>query len=106
MTTLTRGKTTEASKSAEVSDRLDEILAKLAPLKPLVAEVAALKALLKKSREDVEAVCATNHAKDKEISLLKSRLNSLEQHHRGWSIQVNDLPIDTTAASNPPPPPR
>jgi chromosome segregation ATPase len=98
---MTRGKTTEAGKSADVSDRLDEILAKLAPLEPLVAEVAALKALLKKSQDDVEALPKTNCGKEKEISLLKARLNSLEQHHRGWSIRVNDMPIDSTAASNP-----
>jgi hypothetical protein len=71
---MTRGKSGDVGKAADV--------AKLAPLKPLVSEVAALKNLLKKLQEEVETLCAISSAKDKEISLLKTRLNNLEQHHR------------------------
>jgi hypothetical protein len=39
--------------------------------------------------------------KDKEINLLKTRLNNLEQHHRDWSICVNDMPIDSASANIP-----
>jgi hypothetical protein len=80
---MTRGKASDPAKASDMSERLDEILAKLAPLEPLVTEVAALKALLKKSQEDVDALHTENSVKDKEILILKTRLNNLEQHHRG-----------------------
>jgi DNA repair ATPase RecN len=97
---MTRGKSGDVGKAAVMSDWL-AILAKLSPLEPLVSEVAALKNLLKKLQEEVETLCAISSAKDKEISLLKTRLNNLEQHHRGWSIRVNNLPIEPSTANNP-----
>lgn len=89
------------NRNADVSERLEEILAKLAPLEPLVAQVASLKSLLEKSQEEVASLRTDSKKKDAEIALLKSRLNNLEQHHRGWSIRVNDLPLDPAAANDP-----
>ena len=64
---------------------------KLAKLESLINTITSEN---KQLRKDLESRDAT-------ILLLKSRLNHVEQHHRGWSIRVHNLPIPAEAESDP-----
>jgi hypothetical protein len=65
--------------------------AKLTKLESLMTDIASENKQLRKDLESRDAI----------ILHLKSRINQVEQHHRGWSIRVHNLPIPSVAESDP-----
>ena len=81
--------------------QFDILLAKLTALESLPAKIQSLEKLLTDSIAATKALKEEVAVKDKVISSMKLKLNSLEQHNRKWSIRVNNVVIPDDEASDP-----
>jgi hypothetical protein len=78
------------------SGQYDSIMAKLAILDTLIdlpAKMSSLEKLLQEANSKIAAQQAKILNKDKAISDLKVKVNSLEQYNRKWSVRINNLPL-------------
>ena len=81
--------------------QFDILLAKLTALETLPSKIQSLEKLLTDSIAKTKALQEEVKAKDKLISNMKLKMNSLEQHNRKWSIRVNNIAIPEDESSDP-----
>ena len=74
------------------TDKLDIILEKLNNMEALLTAAQAENKQLKEEAAE----------RDKVIGSLKQRLNHLEQHHRSWSIRINNVSLADLNENDPP----
>jgi hypothetical protein len=74
---------------------------KFATLSPVPANLSKLETLIKDIASENKQLRRDLETRDAVIHSLKARLNHVEQHHRGWSIRVHNLPIPTEAENDP-----
>jgi hypothetical protein len=80
---------------------LKVITAKLTHLDPMSARLEKLEQLLNEAAGENKKLRDDLRVRDAEILQLKTRLNSVEQYNRSWSIRVNELPIPAAAETDP-----
>jgi len=81
----------------------DAIMAKLAILDTLIdlpAKMSSLEKLLQEANSKIAAQQAEIHTKDRAIADLKTKVNSLEQYNRKWSVRINNLPLQDGAETD------
>jgi hypothetical protein len=100
----TRSDTQRGSVSSEGSnhDKLDEILEKLASLDSITKKLSNLENMLAATQAENKVLRETVNRQNDSIIELKSRLNSLEQHGRSFSVRVNNLHLDAPEEKDPP----
>jgi hypothetical protein len=74
---------------------------KLAMLAPVPDKLSKLEALVTELTTENKMLRKELDSRDATILTLRSRLNHVEQHHRGWSLRVHNLPIPADAESDP-----
>lgn len=74
---------------------------KFATLAPIPDKLTKLETLISNIISENKQLRKDLESRDATILTLKSRLNHVEQHHRGWSIRVHNLPIPADAESDP-----
>jgi uncharacterized protein YoxC len=78
--------------------KVDKIESEVKDLKTLMI---SLKEENKELREQVKAKDKVIEDMAKAVSGLEDKLNSVEQHHRGWGARVLNLPVSDAEAANP-----
>jgi FtsZ-binding cell division protein ZapB len=66
---------------------------KFATLVPIPDKLNKLEKLISSLTEENKQLRKEIERRDTTILTLKSRINHVEQHHRGWSIRVHNLPV-------------
>jgi FtsZ-binding cell division protein ZapB len=74
---------------------------KYATLVPIPDKLTKLELLIAQVIEENKQLRKDLESRDATILTLKTRINHVEQHHRGWSIRVHNLPIPAEAESDP-----
>jgi hypothetical protein len=74
---------------------------KMSTLVPVPDKLTKLEALITNLSEENKQLRKDLESRDGTILALRSRLNHVEQHHRGWSIRVHNLPIPANDESDP-----
>jgi hypothetical protein len=95
------GPPTQKENIDNIMAELKVITAKLANLDPMPARLEKLELMLKEAAGENKKLREDLRVRDAEILQLKTRLNSIEQYNRSWSIRVNELPIPATAETDP-----
>jgi hypothetical protein len=85
---------------AGLNGKLEGMERKLDALENLPARLSRMEKLLEKANAENAALSKAMAFKEEQINSLTLRLNSLEQHHRSWSIRINGLSIPATAETN------
>jgi hypothetical protein len=84
------------------SDKLDEILSRLAGLDKITQKLANMETMLASMQAENKVLKETVVKQDTVILELRGRLNNLEQHGRSFSVRVNNLSLDGTEERDPP----
>jgi FtsZ-binding cell division protein ZapB len=74
---------------------------KFATLAPIPAKLTKLEELITDLTNDNKQLRRELDSRDTTIRQLQNRLNHVEQHHRGWSIRIHNLPLPPDAESDP-----
>jgi hypothetical protein len=83
-----------------LNGKLDGMDKKIDALESLPARLAKMEKLLTKVNEENGILRKAMQQKEEQINSLTLKLNSLEQHHRSWSIRVSNLPIPQNEETN------
>jgi hypothetical protein len=94
-TNNTNGATGNSSNgsSTTTTEQYNNIISKLTALESLPSKLAALEKLLQDQNTKITCLQQQVEAKDKIISDLKAKTNSLEQYHRSWSVRINNVTL-------------
>jgi hypothetical protein len=100
-------KTRNPSNSSEEGDvsnseKLDAILEKLAGLDAISQKLSRLETAMTALQAENTTLKATINDQQSTILDLKTKLNSLEQHGRSFSVRVNNVPLDGVDERDPP----
>jgi hypothetical protein len=90
------------SSEGSSSDKLDEILEKLACLDNIATKVANMETMLAAAHAENKELKEVVNTQNIKIKNLQDRLNNLEQHGRSFSVRVNNLPLDGIDKREPP----
>jgi hypothetical protein len=85
---------------AGLNGKLEGMERKLDALENLPARLSRMEKLLEKANAENAGLVKAMAFKEEQINNLTLRLNSLEQHHRSWSIRINGLSIPTSVETN------
>jgi hypothetical protein len=87
---------------ASNTDKLDEILNRLAGLDSITKKLSNMETMLTAMQAENKALKETIKNQDSTILQLKEKLNNLEQHGRSFSVRVTNLPLEGTEERDPP----
>jgi predicted nuclease with TOPRIM domain len=89
-------------------EQLASICAKVNQMDQIETEVRNVKTIVESLREENKSLRAALKLKDEELTdvqssltTLEQKLNNLEQHHRGWSARVLNIPTTEEEESDP-----
>jgi hypothetical protein len=85
---------------AGLNGKLEGMSKKLDALENLPSRLSRMETLLEKATAENSSLRKALSYKEEQVNSLLTRLNNLEQHHRSWSIRINDLPIPAAIESN------
>jgi hypothetical protein len=85
---------------AGLNGRLEGMERKIDALESLPRKLAKMEQLLEKVNEENASLRKALEYKEDQVNSLRLQLNSLEQHHRSWSIRVNNLHIPESMESD------
>jgi hypothetical protein len=74
---------------------------KFATLGPIPEKLNKLESLIVELSKENKNLKKELESRDSTILQLKTRLNHVEQHHRGWSIRIHNLPIPADSENDP-----
>jgi len=90
-----------------MSKQLSSMNKKLESIETIESEVRGLKVLLNDLKQENKELKAEARATERKLqemneknNLLENRLNNLEQHHRGWSARVLNIPLSKDEETN------
>jgi hypothetical protein len=84
------------------TDKLDEILNRLAGLDSITKKLSNMEMMLTAMQAENKALKETIKNQDGTILELKEKLNNLEQHGRSFSVRVTNLPLEGIDERDPP----
>lgn len=91
--------------SNRLEQKLDELTRTLADYTARFDRLESLLTITRQENKDLKATVMEQDKalqdRDKEIDMMKQRLNTQEQYQRGWSIRILNLPIPSFEANCP-----